>query len=84
MPTAALAPMPSHCYDVGDMLQLKNIRKAYGAIVAMDGLTLSIRQGEVFGPLGPNGAGKTTTVNMAVGLACFCIGTKAFRWTEKG
>ena len=50
------------------MLQLTNVRKAFGAIVAVDGLTLSIRQDEVFGLLGPNGAGKTTTVNMAVGL----------------
>ncbi len=50
------------------MLRLRNVRKAFGTIVAVDGLFLSIRQGEVFGLLGPNGAGKTTTVNMAVGL----------------
>jgi len=50
------------------MLRVTNVRKAFGATVAVDGLSLSIRQGEVFGLLGPNGAGKTTTVNMAVGL----------------
>jgi len=50
------------------MLQLTNVRKAFGPIVAVDDLTLTIHRGEVFGLLGPNGAGKTTTVNMAVGL----------------
>ncbi len=50
------------------MLTLTNVRKAFGSLVAVDDLTLSIRRGEVFGLLGPNGAGKTTTVNMAVGL----------------
>jgi len=50
------------------MLTLTNVRKAFGSLVAVDDLTLSIRPGEVFGLLGPNGAGKTTTVNMAVGL----------------
>jgi len=50
------------------MLRLTNVRKSYGSTVAVDGLSLEILAGEVFGLLGPNGAGKTTTVNMAVGL----------------
>jgi len=50
------------------MLTLTNVHKAFGRIVAVDDLSLTIRKGEVFGLLGPNGAGKTTTVNMAVGL----------------
>ena len=58
---------PGH-ENVRAMLSLRNVRKTFGAIVAVDGLTLLIKQGEVFGLLGPNGAGKTTTVNMAVGL----------------
>ena len=50
------------------MLTFDNIRKAYGSIVAVDGLTLTVARGEVLGLLGPNGAGKSTTVNLAVGL----------------
>jgi ABC-2 type transport system ATP-binding protein len=50
------------------MLTLAEVRKSFGATRAVDGLTLEIRRGEVFGFLGPNGAGKTTTINMIVGL----------------
>jgi ABC-2 type transport system ATP-binding protein len=50
------------------MLTFTNVRKTYGDLVAVDDLTLSVREGEVFGLLGPNGAGKSTTVHMAVGL----------------
>ncbi len=50
------------------MLTLENVRKCYGPLVAVDGLSLTIRQGEIFGLLGPNGAGKSTTVHLAVGL----------------
>jgi ABC-2 type transport system ATP-binding protein len=50
------------------MLTLDNVRKTYGAIVAVDGLSLAVRRGEVLGLLGPNGAGKSTTVNLAIGL----------------
>jgi ABC-2 type transport system ATP-binding protein len=50
------------------MLTLENVRKTYGAIVAVDGLSLTVDRGEVLGLLGPNGAGKSTSVNLAVGL----------------
>jgi ABC-2 type transport system ATP-binding protein len=50
------------------MLALRDLRKTYGATKAVDGLSLEVRKGEVFGLLGPNGAGKTTTIGMAVGL----------------
>ncbi len=50
------------------MLTLTSVRKAFGPLVAVDGLSLDVRPGEVFGLLGPNGAGKTTTISMAVGL----------------
>jgi ABC-2 type transport system ATP-binding protein len=49
-------------------LQLNQVNKAFGKTVALDGLSLEVAPGEVYGLLGPNGAGKTTTVNLAVGL----------------
>jgi linearmycin/streptolysin S transport system ATP-binding protein len=50
------------------MLTLTDVRKRYGNLTAVDGLSLAIRPGEIFGLLGPNGAGKSTTVHLAVGL----------------
>ncbi len=50
------------------MLILRDLKKSFGANVAVDGVSLELRRGEVFGLLGPNGAGKSTTINMAVGL----------------
>ncbi len=50
------------------MLKLSDITKKFDNNTAVDGLSLSIHPGEIFGLLGPNGAGKSTTVNMAVGL----------------
>ncbi len=49
-------------------IRLTDIRKAYGARTAVDGVTLEVRRGEFLGLLGPNGAGKTTLVEIAVGL----------------
>ncbi|MGE0041323.1 MAG: ABC transporter ATP-binding protein [Vicinamibacterales bacterium] len=50
------------------MLTLQSVRKRYGTTVAVDGLSLAVRPGEIFGLLGPNGAGKSTTVGLSVGL----------------
>src|SRR3954471_854312 len=49
-------------------LLLRQLRKAYGDVVAVDGLDLEVRPGECFGLLGPNGAGKTTTIEICEGL----------------
>jgi ABC-2 type transport system ATP-binding protein len=49
--------------------------KDYGDVRALDGLSLSVEQGEFFGLLGPNGAGKTTFINVLVGLARATGGT---------
>ncbi len=50
------------------MLRLTDLRKSFGPLVAVDGLSLEIRPGEVFGLLGPNGAGKSTTIAMCMGV----------------
>ena len=46
-----------------------NLTKRYGPLLALDGLTLRVPAGEVFGFLGPNGAGKSTTIRLMLGLA---------------
>lgn len=50
------------------MLTLTGLKKSFGSAKAVDGLSLEVKRGEVFGLLGPNGAGKSTTIGMAVGL----------------
>jgi len=50
------------------MLQVTNLSKRYGPVVAADGVTFTAAPGEMLGLLGPNGAGKTTTVSMIAGL----------------
>jgi ABC-2 type transport system ATP-binding protein len=50
------------------VIQVKNFRKVYGDVVAVDGITFEVRRGEVFGLLGPNGAGKTSTLECLEGL----------------
>lgn len=49
-------------------LSWANVTKSFGPLCAVDGLTLRLEPGEVFGLLGPNGAGKSTSIAMAVGL----------------
>ena len=52
------------------MIEFDGVSKSYnrGRIKAVDGLTLTVKPGEIFGFLGPNGAGKTTTIKLIVGL----------------
>jgi len=49
-------------------VETHNLTRRFGAVTAVDALTLRIEQGEVFGLLGPNGSGKTTTIRMLCGL----------------
>jgi ABC-2 type transport system ATP-binding protein len=51
------------------MLEISDLSKRYGSVVALDGATFSVRPGRLVGFLGPNGAGKTTTMRCIFGLA---------------
>jgi ABC-2 type transport system ATP-binding protein len=50
------------------IIQTENLTKKFKGLVAVDGLSLTVRQGEIFGLVGPDGAGKTTTIRMLVAI----------------
>lgn len=50
------------------VLSVKNLRKAYGRTLAVDGISFNVSRNEIVGLLGPNGVGKTTTINMLLGV----------------
>jgi len=60
---------------MSSMVQIQNLRKTFGPIVAVDQVTFSVGQGEVLGFLGPNGAGKSTTMKMITGFLTPTQGT---------
>jgi ABC-2 type transport system ATP-binding protein len=49
-------------------VDVENVSKSFGTVKALDGVTLRVKQGEIYGLLGPNGAGKTTLIRSIVGL----------------
>ncbi|HSG46713.1 MAG TPA: ATP-binding cassette domain-containing protein, partial [Longimicrobiales bacterium] len=50
------------------MIEVQDLRKQFGDVTAVDGVSFTARSGEIFGLLGPNGAGKTTTISCISGL----------------
>ncbi len=60
---------------MGMMVEIQNLRKTFGPIVAVDGVSFTVGKGEVLGFLGPNGAGKSTTMKMITGFLTPTSGT---------
>ncbi|MFW6111335.1 MAG: ATP-binding cassette domain-containing protein [Thermoproteota archaeon] len=58
-----------------DIITTQGLTKYYDSLVAVDHISMSVKEGEIFGFLGPNGAGKTTTINMLTGVAKPTSGT---------
>src|SRR5579859_2112550 len=56
-------------------VEVQSVAKSFGTLKALDGVTLRVRQGEIYGLLGPNGAGKTTLIRAIVGLIAPTSGT---------
>ena len=66
------------------ILEARDIRKFYGAYMALDGVSLSIREGEFVSIIGPNGAGKSTLINVLTGVLAPSGGTVCFKGKDIG
>ena len=67
LPSASLAQSRAHAGQA--LLDVRDLRKRYGAQEVVGGLSFHIKPGECYGIIGPNGAGKTTTIRLCLGLA---------------
>jgi len=50
------------------LLEMRNVRKTFGGLIAVDGMNIVVEEGKIYGLIGPNGAGKTTLFNIASGF----------------
>ena len=67
-PLRAARPKMIQGNDGSAALQVETVSKTFGTIRAVDGISLSLRKGEILGLLGPNGSGKSTTMKMVLGV----------------
>jgi len=80
--TAAPAPVATSPKRGHTVIEATGLAKRYDQVVAVDGVSFSVRHGEIFGLLGPNGAGKTTTLEMLEGLTSIDSGTAVVLGTD--
>jgi ABC-type branched-subunit amino acid transport system ATPase component len=66
------------------VLELRSLSRHFGGVRAVDGLDLTVQEGQIFGLIGPNGSGKSTTVNVITGLFAPTAGTILFRGRDIG
>ena len=64
------------------MLELRTLTKHFGGVRAVDGLDITVEQGQIFGLIGPNGSGKSTTVNLICGVFPVTAGSVTFEGAE--
>lgn len=64
-----------------NVLDIRGLTKKFGDFLAVDNLSLTVREGEIFGFLGANGAGKSTTINM-IPPCCGPVEVKSAFWTR--
>ncbi|SEF53888.1 amino acid/amide ABC transporter ATP-binding protein 1, HAAT family [Thermomonospora echinospora] len=68
-PTSVASAEPAEAASIGaPLLELREITMRFGGVVAINGLSLEVREGEIFALIGPNGAGKTTVFNVITGV----------------
>jgi len=66
------------------ILEARDVRRLYGAFVALDGVSLSVREGEFVSIIGPNGAGKSTLINVLTGVLQPSAGSVRFKGKDIG
>ena len=84
-PMTAPSPVPSRvALDGAPIIDVRDLRKRYGSLTAVDGVSFEVAEGEVFGILGPNGAGKTTTLEMIEGMRPIDAGSATIDGVDVG